>query len=79
MDLACEPMSGALRPKRFPVEQGQQLRRLRLWKQEPLNQGSIALETLGGILSVSCVREDSAYRNIWLTGPVMKVFKGEFQ
>lgn len=44
-----------------------------------VNQGSIALETLGGILSVSCVREDSAYRNIWLTGPVMKVFKGEFQ
>ena len=44
-----------------------------------VKQGSITLKTLGGILSVSCVREDSAYRNIWLTGPVMKVFKGEFQ
>ena len=44
-----------------------------------VNEASIALETLGGVLTVSCVREDSAYLDIWLTGPVRRVFKGEFQ
>lgn len=40
---------------------------------------SISLETLGGVLTVSCSREGSDYRDVWLTGPVIRVFKGEFQ
>ena len=40
---------------------------------------SISLETLGGVLTVSCSRKGSDYRDVWLTGPVIRVFKGEFQ
>ena len=39
---------------------------------------TINLETPGGKLQVSFENENGNYRNIWLTGPTAKVFKGEF-
>lgn len=40
---------------------------------------TIKLETPGGKLQVSFENENGNYRNIWLTGPTAKVFKGELQ
>ena len=42
-----------------------------------LNQESITLETPGGKLTVSATKKDGHYVNVWLTGPVVFVFKGE--
>jgi diaminopimelate epimerase len=42
-----------------------------------LKQESIAIETLGGALTVSLTKDEHHYSNIWLTGPVVSVFKGE--
>lgn len=40
---------------------------------------TVNLETPGGKLKVSFERFSDAYRNIWLTGPTEKVFKGEIE
>ncbi len=42
-----------------------------------LKQESITIETLGGALTVSLTKDQHHYSNIWLTGPVVSVFKGE--
>jgi len=40
---------------------------------------SIDLNTLGGTLTVSAQRDGSVYRNVWLSGPVVFVYKGKLQ
>jgi diaminopimelate epimerase len=40
---------------------------------------TVKLETPGGRLTVSFERTPDAYRNIWLTGPTEKVFRGEIE
>ena len=42
-------------------------------------QESITLETLGGQLTVSSTKEGAHYINVWLSGPVVSVFKGELR
>ncbi|NNE31386.1 MAG: diaminopimelate epimerase [Winogradskyella sp.] len=39
----------------------------------------IQLKTRGGILKVRFTRTDNAYKNIWLIGPAIQVFKGEIE
>jgi diaminopimelate epimerase len=42
-----------------------------------VNEESITLETLGGKLTVSSIKKDGYHTNVWLSGPVVLVFKGE--
>jgi diaminopimelate epimerase len=37
-----------------------------------------AVNTLGGTLEVTFERENETFKNIWLKGPAMFVFKGEY-
>ncbi|MGJ8685217.1 MAG: diaminopimelate epimerase [Nonlabens sp.] len=39
----------------------------------------VTLETPGGNLKVSFDSQESGYKNIWLTGPALQVFKGTIQ
>jgi len=40
--------------------------------------GTISVETKGGMLSVSARKSSTGFEDIWLTGPATLVFKGEF-
>lgn len=45
-----------------------------------LSRNEVTLETLGGMLSVRFQQNDEGnYENIWLSGPAIKVFKGEIE
>lgn len=48
------------------------------WR-DNMQEGSINVKALGGVLKVHFTREKGAFRNIWLEGPAVFVFKGEFQ
>jgi diaminopimelate epimerase len=37
----------------------------------------IKVETIGGILSVNVTREGNSFKNVWLIGPAVFVYKGE--
>ena len=37
---------------------------------------SIELNTRGGRLEVGLQKQDSTYKNVWLTGPVVQVYRG---
>jgi diaminopimelate epimerase len=43
------------------------------------DQRSVRLQTPGGILNVSFEPLAQGYKNIWLTGPAVQVFKGEWE
>ncbi|MBF4986271.1 diaminopimelate epimerase [Nonlabens mediterrranea] len=42
------------------------------------NANEVKLETPGGTLKVSFEASETGYKNIWLTGPALSVFKGTF-
>jgi len=42
-------------------------------------KNTIHLETQGGLLEVSFLRNDKGYSDIWLKGPAKQVFKGEVE
>ena len=42
-----------------------------------IESGRIEVKAKGGDLSVDFMKTDEAYRNIWLNGPAVKVYKGE--
>ena len=39
----------------------------------------VKLQTRGGELSVSFKKDDEGYKEVWLTGPAIQVFKGEIE
>ncbi len=41
-----------------------------------LERGPLPVQTRGGILSVDFRRENNSFRDVWLTGPAVKVFEG---
>lgn len=48
-------------------------------RRKKMKWGSVTVKALGGELQVHFNREKGAFRNIWLEGPAMFVFKGELQ
>ena len=46
---------------------------------EDLKKGIINIQTLGGNLEVSFIKEKSIFKEVWLKGPATFVFKGEIE
>ncbi|MFT4602256.1 MAG: diaminopimelate epimerase [Arenicella sp.] len=47
-------------------------------EENDLADGRIEVKAMGGNLSVDYNREGNGFRNIWLNGPAVEVYKGEF-
>lgn len=46
---------------------------------ENLNKGIVKIQTLGGNLEVSFIKENNRFKDVWLKGPATLVFKGEIE
>lgn len=52
---------------------------LALALKENLNTGPVKIQTLGGNLEVSFIKENNGFKDVWLKGSVTLVFKGEIK
>lgn len=44
-----------------------------------LNEGMVKIQTLGGNLEVSFIKENNIFKNVWLKGPATLVFEGKIE